>query len=66
LDDVRAMADSFALFIPRYAGIPYIDPRAPQNLQPVGALESHLRHLLGDVGLAERAIRDAIAAAVVV
>jgi len=61
LDDVRTMADGFAISIPRYAGIPYIDPRAPQNLQPIGALEQHLRHLLGDKLLAERTVRDAIA-----
>jgi hypothetical protein len=46
--------------IPRYAGIPYKDPRAPQNLQPVGALEKHLRHRLGDPGLAYRAVRAAV------
>ena len=36
------------------------DPRAPQNLQPVGALESRLRHLLGDPGLAYRAVRESV------
>jgi hypothetical protein len=46
--------------IPRYAGIPYKDPRAPQNLQPVGSLEKHLRHRLGDPGLAFRAVRAAV------
>src|ERR1700694_573183 len=46
--------------IPRYAGIPYKDPRAPQNLQPVGALEKHLRHRLGDPNLAYRAVRAAV------
>src|SRR5258708_7518533 len=46
--------------IPRYAGIPYKDPRAPQNLQPVGSLEKHLRHRLGDPGLAYRAVRAAV------
>jgi hypothetical protein len=61
LGDVRAMANGFAASIPRYAGIPYVDPRAPQNLQPIGALETHLRHLMGDGGLAERAVRDAVA-----
>ena len=50
-----------ASIIPRYAGIAHRDPRAPQNLQPVGALESHLRHLLGDPGLAYRAVREAVA-----
>ncbi len=33
--------------LPRFAGVRHRDPRAPQNLQPVGALEKHLRHLLG-------------------
>ncbi len=47
--------------IPRYAGVSYKDPRAPQNLQPVGALEKHLRHRLGDPGLAYRAVRAAVA-----
>ncbi len=46
--------------LPRYAGVAYRDPRAPQNLQPVGALEARLRHLLGDPGLAYRAVREAV------
>jgi len=31
-------------------------------LQPVGALEKHLRHLLGDGGLAKRAVRESVGA----
>ena len=31
-------ADEVTCVLPRYAGIPHRDPRAPQNLQPVGAL----------------------------
>ncbi|HSB60567.1 MAG TPA: hypothetical protein VLI67_02535, partial [Vicinamibacteria bacterium] len=31
------------------------DPRAPQNLYPVGALEARLRHLLGDPVLIRQA-----------
>jgi hypothetical protein len=54
-------ADTAAALLPRYAGIAHIDPRAPQNLQPVAALERHLRHLLGDAGLATRAVRTVIA-----
>lgn len=61
IDEVRVMADEFSAILPRYAGVAHLDPRAPQNLQPVGALERHLRHLLGDRGLAERAVRDAVA-----
>src|SRR5216684_2210592 len=47
--------------IPRYAGVPHRDPRAPQNLQPIGALEQHLRHRLGSAALATRAVREAVA-----
>ena len=50
-----------AAMIPRYAGVPHRDPRAPQNLQPVGALERELRHRMGDAGLAYRAVRAAVA-----
>ena len=46
--------------IPRFAGAAHRDPRAPQNLQPIGALEKHLRHLLGHAGLAARAVREAV------
>jgi hypothetical protein len=47
--------------LPRFAGIAWRDPRAPQNLQPIGALESHLRCLMGDQTLTNRAAREAIA-----
>ena len=52
-------ADTAAALLPRYAGVAHVDPRAPQNLQPVRALEAHLRRLLGDPGLAVRAVRRA-------
>lgn len=61
LDTATRIADAMAIALPRFAGIPHRDPRAPQNLQPVGALESHLRHLLGSVELARRAVREAVA-----
>jgi hypothetical protein len=53
--------DRAAGLLPRFAGIAWRDPRAPQNLQPIGALESHLRRLMGDQGLTNRAAREAIA-----
>jgi hypothetical protein len=56
-----SVADAVAATIPRFAGIAHRDPRAPQNLQPVGALEKHLRHALGDGRLARRAVREAVA-----
>jgi len=61
LAQAAAAADGVAGAVPRFAGIPHRDPRAPQNLQPVGALETHLRHRLGDHGLATRAVREAVA-----
>lgn len=61
LDAAMGVADAVAATLPRYAGIAHCDPRAPQNLQPVGALEKRLRHLLGDGGLARRAVREAVA-----
>jgi hypothetical protein len=60
LDDARIVADRVTGALPRFAGVPHRDPRAPQNLQPVGALETHLRHLLGHAGLATRAVREAV------
>ncbi len=62
LEAAVAVADAVAAAVPRFAGIAHRDPRAPQNLQPVGALEKHLRHLLGDGGLAKRAVRESVAA----
>jgi hypothetical protein len=56
----RSTADAISCSLPRYAGVPWRDPRAPQNLQPIGALERELRHRLGDIGLAVRAVRAAV------
>jgi hypothetical protein len=61
LADAVAVADRIAGVLPYFAGIAHRDPRAPQNLQPIGAVESHLRHLLGHPGLATRAVREAVA-----
>ena len=61
LREAVALADLATVLLPRYAGIGHIDPRAPQNLQPVAALERHLRHGLGDAALAVRATREAVA-----
>jgi hypothetical protein len=59
IDEAKRLADTLCLRLPRFAGVLHCDPRAPQNLQPIGALETHLRHLMGDVALATRAVRDA-------
>ena len=53
----RVLADRVAVELPRFAGRPGIDPRAPQNLAPVGALEAELRRRLGDPDLLRRALQ---------
>jgi hypothetical protein len=61
LSRAAVLADDAAARLPRYAGVPHRDPRAPQNLQPIGALEYRLRHVMGSSGLAERAVRESVA-----
>jgi hypothetical protein len=61
LERARGLVDAVAAVLGRFAGVPHRDPRAPQNLQPIGALETRLRHLLGSPALALRAVRDAVA-----
>jgi hypothetical protein len=51
-----ALADLAACELPRFAAAPMRDPRAPQNLVPIGALEGRLKHLLGDHTIIRRAI----------
>lgn len=43
------------------ASSPHKDPRAPQNLVPIGGLERELRHRLGDQQLLYRSLRGAAA-----
>ena len=59
LGEAAMLADQTALALPRLASSPVRDPRAPQNLTPVGALEDVLTRRLGD----RRWIRRQIAAA---
>jgi hypothetical protein len=61
LETVRTIADRTAALLPMLASEPHIDPRAPQNLVPIGALEHALRHRMGDAGLVYRALREAVA-----
>jgi hypothetical protein len=63
LDVARRIADRLACTLIRYAGRPGVDPRAPQNLIPVGALEGRLRHLLGHPTVIRRALQTALAEA---
>jgi uncharacterized protein len=58
LDAARARADASACLLPAFASDPAHDPRAPQNLLPIGGLESRLRHLMGDPLMVRRAIES--------
>jgi hypothetical protein len=58
-EEVVQMADRSAALLPGVASLPHLDPRAPQNLVPIGALERELRRRLGDQGLVYRALRAA-------
>lgn len=58
LDIARRMANFAAQILPGCASTAVRDARAPQNLLPIGALETDLRHRLGDPLLIHRAIED--------
>jgi hypothetical protein len=62
IGDRRAvlLADLVTRHLPPFASRPEHDPRAPQNLQPVGALERQLRHQLGDGPWIRRIIEDSL------
>lgn len=60
VDGAVELADLTASILPRFASRIGRDPRAPQNLYPVGQLETVLRHRLGDATLLRRALEAAI------
>jgi hypothetical protein len=55
----RSIADRVAVTLPRFASERHKDPRAPQNLYPIGGLERELRRRLGDQHLLYRALQVA-------
>jgi hypothetical protein len=59
--DAIALANLTAYHLPSFASKPQHDPRAPQNLLPVGGLERRLRHEMGDAAFLRRAIEDQLA-----
>lgn len=61
--DAVRVATRVSATLPRYASARHKDPRAPQNLYPIGGLERELRHRLGEKELALRALRRAAQAA---
>jgi hypothetical protein len=60
VDEVVALADRTAAILPPLASTAHKDPRAPQNLVPIGGLERQLRHRLGDAALLYRSLRAAL------
>jgi hypothetical protein len=62
LAEVRVIADRTAAVLPTVASEAHLDPRAPQNLVPIAALERELRHRMGDRRLVFRALREAVMA----
>jgi hypothetical protein len=56
----RYLADLTTVLLPRFAPPRARDPRSPQNLIPIGALENQLRHALGDQRLVRRWIETLI------
>ncbi|MQA00641.1 MAG: hypothetical protein GEU80_15135 [Dehalococcoidia bacterium] len=59
-EDVVRLADDTAMTLPALASSPMRDPRAPQNLTPVGALEQALTHRLGDRLMVRRLLNAAV------
>jgi hypothetical protein len=57
--EATRLADLTARLLPTLASAPHKDPRAPQNLVPIGGLERELRRRLGDQQLLYRALRAA-------
>ena len=49
-----------AALLPGLSSERHIDPRAPQNLVPIAALERELRRCMGDQNLAHRALQTAV------
>jgi hypothetical protein len=60
LKNARSLADLTTAALPRFASVVGRDPRAPQNLYPVGQLERVLRHRLGDGRLVRQALEVAL------
>lgn len=54
------LADLAALALPDFSPARGFDPRAPQNLLPIGALEHHLRRALGDQNLIRRQLESLV------
>lgn len=60
-DEAMRLADLTSAVLPRFVPSRTRDPRAPQNLVPIGALEQHLRRGLGDARLIHRRLATRLA-----
>lgn len=58
-DEAATFANAVSAQLVKFASKGHQDPRAPQNLLPIGALERELHHRMGDRGLFLRALRQA-------
>ena len=63
IESARQLADATAAALPRFAPGRGRDPRAPQNLLPIGALEAQLRREMGDPRLIRRHVVEHLAEA---
>jgi uncharacterized protein len=61
IDAAQRLADASTALLPRFVPSRWRDPRSPQNLLPIGALESSLRRRMGDGRLIRRHIETLIA-----
>lgn len=61
VDEAIRLAELTTSVIPRFVPSRSRDPRAPQNLVPIGALEQHLRRGLGDTRLIHRRLATLLA-----
>jgi hypothetical protein len=61
VDAAAALADATCRLLPKLAPKKWRDPRAPQNLIPIAALEHHLTRFLGDHQLVRRKIQTQMA-----
>jgi hypothetical protein len=60
-EEAVRLADLMTALLPRFVPSRTRDPRAPQNLVPIGALEQHLRRGLGDARLIHRRLATRLA-----
>jgi hypothetical protein len=60
-DEAIRLANLTSALLPRFVPSRSRDPRAPQNLVPIGALEQHLRRGLGDTRLIHRRLATRLA-----